>query len=408
MKPREERVGTKYRLIWDEANIRATIFKVKEHSDGRILAEVKFETTRENIPPHIQHTQLNLLSSQSKKSLAKELEEIYPIGNWYIIIEQLSVKTVELYRKGEPVIELTNSIENLNEPSYLIEPFIYEKQPNLLYGEGGTCKSYLALFFALICQEGLQEVPGASLKAKKANVLYLDYESTREEMERRLVLLSRGLGIPDARIKYRECRLPLIDEIDVIEEIVLENRIDFVIIDSIGVAAGGGSLNEAQTATEFYSALRRLGATSLLISHIAKDSDKKPSPFGSVYWRNLTRNEWYIRRSSNEDEDRILLGLFHQKNNLGKLMPPRGFAFDFNGDEIVITEQDIRNIDEFIEHLSLKDKIVKLLKSEGKLGIKEIAEALEVSQTHIRVVLNRYKGKLFVKMGDKWGLLVQG
>lgn len=404
-KPVVNQVGKKFEFYWKDAKIRVLVSRIRDNRD-RVTAELLFKTDATPATPHIRFTQLNLLSSRSRKQLMQELNAIYP-ADWNSILEQLCVYTLERSRQGEPVKEIEPQ-DGIEEPSFLVKPFIYEGQSNLFYGEGATGKSSLALALAILTQLPYKDNP-LNLEVKKANVLYLDYETDEMEIKRRLNQLTKGFGFGELStisIKYRQCILPLTDEIDALEEIVLQNNIDFIIIDSLGVAAGSGSLNEAQTATSFYSAIRRLKITSLSISHLAKDQNRHPTPFGSVYWTNICRNVWMIRKQQEVGDNVINIGLFHQKNNLGKLSPPIGFQFNFEKDKTTIQTQDVRIIPEFFDHLSLKARIVELLKHEHKLSARQMAEMLQVSQNHIRVVLNRDKS-LFVRVEDKWGLKVQ-
>ena len=56
--------------------------------------------------------------------------------------------TLDHYRAGEPILIVGNGDTPIS-TNYLLYPFLIEKQPTLIYGEGGTGKSYLALFIAL-------------------------------------------------------------------------------------------------------------------------------------------------------------------------------------------------------------------------------------------------------------------
>jgi len=399
MQPEVEHIGSKVMFSWRSQGIQALVRNYHEHRDGRVTAEV---TWRKADQGHILMTQLNLLSSQTRRQISKELEEIHPIGQWEVLIEQLCVKTIELFRQGEPIVFLDTNRE-IHSPEYLIYPLIYRNQPNLIFGEGGTGKSYLALALALLCQAGYTEPLDLNLRLKKANVFYLDYETTEEETTRRLKLLARGFAIPEASIMYRECRLPLVEDIGQIEELVLEHKPDFIIIDSLGVAAAQ-NLSEAQTATAFYAALRRIKATVLLISHMAKEPEtKKPTPFGSVYWRNIARNEWFVRRNPEAGEDILTIGLFHTKNNLGKLMKPQGFTFRFEDDAIKVESCDVSKIGAFLENLTLKEQIREVLRH-GKMTEDDIAEVLGAKKGSVHATLYD-NPDIFVKLGKKeWGL----
>ena len=403
-------LGTSWQFYWEKEHIFALVSRIHDHKDGRLTAEISLKTDQEGIPPHILHTSLNLLASRGKSSLAKELEERYPLpqkSQWAVLVEQLTTMSLTAHREGEPVKEVwpVPSDDPIPQAPFLVRPLLYEGKPNMLFGEGGTGKSLLALALALICRLPYKDNP-LGLEPKKAIPFYLDYEGDEAEFNRRLSLLQRGFEIPPTPIFYRECTLPFIDDIDRIEAIVAENKIDFVIVDSVGVATSSSNLNYSETATAFYAALRRLHCTSLLISHRAKEQEsKKTSPYGSVYFFNIARSIYEVFRQQEEGENRIHLALLHKKNNQGPFLPRQGFTLTFTGEKTILSHLEIDNVPEFLEKLSLKTQIVALLKKETTASISEIARAVDKPENTIRAILSRYKN-LFVKVDDDWGLKV--
>jgi len=195
MLPQVRQIGGRREFYWEDARVLALVSRISEHHD-RITAEVEFRTDLEGLPPHLYQTQLNLLSLRSKKELARELGERFPSPDWEAIIEQLCVLSLRLHREGEPVKEL-RAQDEIPEPKFLIHPLIYERKPNLFYGEGGTGKSILALSLALCVQlHPAENSLGVEVK-KQARTLILDYECDEEETRKRLSLLLKGLGLPE-------------------------------------------------------------------------------------------------------------------------------------------------------------------------------------------------------------------
>jgi len=305
-KPVVRQIGARQEFYWESQKIYALVNRIREHSDGRITAEVNFKIDKSDIPPHILHSQASLLSTRSKKDLVKELEDRYslPQGQWAGMVEQLCVISLDNYRKGKPAKEIWPAPDGEEVPKseFLVAPLLYEGKPTILFGEGSTGKSYLALTLAIMTQLPFYDNP-LWLSPKQAQTLYLDYEGDEDEFRKRLTSLERGFNLPSTPILYRECELPLVDDIDHLEQIVAEYGIGFLVIDSLGVASGNTSLNDAATATAFYSALRRLKVTSLTITHTSKDSEaKRASPFGSVYFTNLARSVFEVRRQQKREE----------------------------------------------------------------------------------------------------------
>jgi len=266
-------------------------------------------------------------------------------------------------------------------------------------------KSYLALFIGLTVQGGIEEL---GWRPQQGNVLYLDYETDEEEVDYRIKMLKDGmLWQPDLTLTYRHCAIPLAEDLHEIRRVVLEEGIQLLIVDSLG-AACGGDLNSAQIATAFFTAIRQLPVTPLLISHVAKETTEKDrTPFGSVYFYNYARNVYQLRKHE-EEEDEITLGLWHKKCNFGKKNPPMGFSIKFTLDGVTFTSQDIRDIPEAWESLSLSSRIMSALK-QHPLKVAEISDEIGETEDKVRTYLHRLskRGKV-VKVGEKWGLITHG
>ncbi|MCS7250670.1 MAG: AAA family ATPase, partial [candidate division WOR-3 bacterium] len=272
-------------------------------------------------------------------------------------------------------------IEEIPQPQYLIYPFIYQNQVNLLYGEGGTFKS----FFALYLIKQLLE------KNQNANILYLNYETDEKEIYRRLKLLDID------KLYHRYCSIPITEETEKIAEFCAEKNIDLVILDSIGVAISNLPLNDPQSATALFSSIRELKTTCLLIGHQPKQSNDLP--FGSVYFYNLARNVW--KTEVFNDFYNTYLVLHHKKDNLSKLKKPQAFKIYIDEISVEFKPTSIESIPELTPQKPTYTRIYELLSEEGAKTPKEIASLLGLKQDVVRRYLNRYKN-LFRKNDDKW------
>jgi len=407
--PTTKYLGTKQEFYWKELNLYALVSRVYEHSDGRITAEVSLKTDKpDSAKTHIIHTQLNLLSGRSKRELIRDAHNRYPLSEqqWTEIVEQLCEISLQNYRRGKPVKEIWPYEAEVPEAEMLIKPLIYQNKPTLIYGEGSTGKSYLALCFSIMTQLPYRD-NSLWLTPKQANTLYLDYEADEEEFKRRLTYLCRGFDVGPVPILYRQCELPFVDDIDHLEELILEYSIHFLVIDSLGVALGNVSLNEAQAATSFFSALRRLRVTSLIISHTPKEDIRKLLPYGSIYFYNLARCAYLIQRQQEQESNEIAIDLIQTKNNQGPLLGHQGFRIQFIGDKTLVKRIEPETVPEFLERMTLKVKITRLLKEHGKLPIKEIAALLDKAENQVRAELSKHKD-IFIKIDNKnWGLKAQ-
>jgi hypothetical protein len=296
------------------------------------------------------------------------------------------------------------TINQVIKPEYLIEPLVYKNMPNMLYGDGGTCKSYLATYCCLIALVP-ELTNGISLHAQHAKPLILDYEFEKNETEARWQLLANGLDVPPVEIPYRRCHVPLVSEFDVIAKIIKENDCDFIIIDSLGLAAGSDSLKEERAALDFYKALRQLSITSLLIHHISKDESNKSKPFGSVYFRNMARYAWEIRNEQEAGEDELIIGLFNRKNNLGKYSKPLSLKFKFYDDMTTVHDHDVKQVLSFQSQLSTAEQIIGCLKGNGLMTPKEISEVTLLPYGTVKTVCNRMaKRNTLVTVTGRYGI----
>lgn len=393
-----------YIFRWEEERISVNVSNLNYHRDF-LKGEVKVNTSLPGYAEHLHQANFNFSSTRAKADLVRTLSKICEEINWEVAIEQLRVKTLQLYRQGEP-LEVLSSEDEITKIDYLLYPLIPKNQFSLIYGEGGTGKSTLALFLALLLQTK-DDISDYGFSANGDNpytALYLDWECDKQTISHQFKHLSTGLG-RKAHLLYRRCNLPFVQDIENIKALISSASIDVVIIDSIGIACGG-DLNEASMANSFILALRSLKTSSFAISHTSKDRQDKKTPFGSVYFFNGARNIWEIRKTQTEGDDLINIGLFHRKSNISKIHAPIGLKFIYCDDSITVKHENISEIEGFEKEISLRQRIKSLLLQEGVLPLKEIALRLDAKEQSIRNKLNdlRLKGDV-TKQNDKWAFL---
>ena len=159
-------------------------------------------------------------------------------------------------------------------------PFpILRRHPAILFGDGGTGKSTLGLYFA------------GELERHGVSTLYLDWELDEHDHRRQLEKL---FGDDLSDVKYRRCDRALIIEAENIAEQVRECGIDYVICDSVAFACDGPP-ESAEVAQRYFRALRQLKVGSLNLAHVTKGENSDKRPFGSTFWFNGCRAAWYAR-----------------------------------------------------------------------------------------------------------------
>jgi hypothetical protein len=390
--------GEVYILTWHDRNVRMTIDRF--HTRQEVTsAEIKVEfADRPENESMITRGRAGLLSTF--KSLIDECVEFggdwIEQGDWKIMFKQMSIKVLDQYRMGEPVLNLAE-LEDKGQKPYIVSPFVYEGSPTIIYGRGGVGKSLFCLYLAMLMQTGNSE---NRLNATGGNVLYLDWEADPDESKHRADLIAHGMNIsPEVNIHYRFCAEPFTSEVDVIRRLVRKLDIQLVVIDSIIPSCGGNAVDPEIT-SKFFRAIRSLGnsdrqVATLLIGHTTKQEDKSGSPFGSVVWRNGARTVWEFRAPQQSNSDIVDVALVHQKVNLGKVLAPVGFQILWGEGAVKFKAMDARRHPLFRSDMPLGERIHVLLEDNGTMTLERIASSLRgVEENDILDVLegdNRFE-----------------
>ena len=101
---------------------------------------------------------------------------------------------------------------------------ILPKHPSILFGDGGTGKSTIALYLA------------GELEKRGISTLYLDWELDEHDHRHQLERLF-GPDMPD--VKYHRCERPLSIEVEGLTEKICTTGVEFVICDSVAFACDG-------------------------------------------------------------------------------------------------------------------------------------------------------------------------
>ena len=405
--PRLERVGDVYTLKWDIEKIKINIDHIAEEKHA-VWGEFVVSLNTQSKEVHLHHGVVNLLATTSKNTLTKQLEardiNRQTVLDWGAIVEQACMVALRAYREGEPIIQAGNLPERTT-PRYMFYPYILMGEISAFYGFGGSGKSFLATFLALAVQCNFA-IWG--VKPIQGNVLYLDWEASSVTFDERVKALKTGMGIESNNlVYYRRCHHRLSHDISEVQRAVAEKNISLVIIDSVGMASGIDQQFHS-SALEFLRAARSLGISVLCIDHKPKGED---SMFGSVYKTNECRSAFDVRGSQTPGDSFLDVGIFHRKMNDGPLAKARAYRLEFEGDQdrtnsITLTPQDITQLGDLAQAVSCKERILRLLLTEGKMTSNQIAEALQEKEDKVRTTLNRYK-TYFLRMGNEWGLLVE-
>ncbi len=397
--------------VWPDFRLR--ILAERYDDDG--YAVLSFFSSNGTDEVLLDENRVNLLSASTKHSQAKKLERVRDDVPWDDALTWVTHLTLEIARQGEPALPVGKKPETLK-VEYQLSPILEMNQPTTIYSPGGYAKSYLAVYIACLVQfnhKGITDSLNCWIPTV-GNVLYLDWESSLQDHERRAWAIKQGLGIDtEETFLYRFCHQPLTADIRNIQRFVSENNINLLIVDSQMAAAGYGP-DASQVSSQFYNALRSLRCTTLTLDHVSKaewgkmaDADSL-GPYGSVVKFNRSRSQFEIRKSQVAGEDFMELALIHRKHNEGRLLKPIGLRIDFHSnidgelEKVTFRACDISDNSELSKVQTLKDRLTSILAG-GPMPTKELAEDLDKPESTIRSTLNRHKDT-FVKLGEEWGL----
>lgn len=378
--------------------------------NGDLVAELDGFCMKANIMIPVKGVKFNLNSLAMRSRIAKGLKGSYENVegtwvDWEQILADVSWRAIKFYRDGTAAEEIWPSEDDDLAPSYLLEPILYLNHPAVIFGDYSSLKSGVALVIAYIVQLPYHDNNLGLITAKQSTrCLFLDYEDDPSSFRKRWSALERGFGKGATGILYRRMTATLSDSIEQLLNIIHDNKVGLIIVDSLGPAARG-NLNDPEPAIKYHAALRQLGVTSLTLAHTSKDQlTRKRTIFGSVFFTNLARSVWECRAEQETGEDEAVISLKHTKANLSRLHPPLGYSFTFTGNTIGIAKTDLRDTG-LSGELPLLWQIKNLLR-EGPLTMREITEALGKGEDTIKTTLSRMARKEeLVKLPEhNWGL----
>lgn len=337
------------------------------------------------VPPAFKHAKtvegaltmgdMNFSSVQARQTRAKLLAERAGVEalDWYGLLEEFAVKVISAERQGSPDVNLRTvprpepdrmfSIDGVELPMH---------HPAILFGDGGSAKSYLSLYL------------GGRLMQSGARVLWADWEFTPEEHRDRAELL---FGPDFPAIRYIGCYRSFPEERERIAKAISRNQITYLICDSVGIACGSDP-SGSEAATSYFQTLRSLGPIgSLHIAHVAKSADSDQKPFGSAFWHNMARVTLFAK-AEDLGQDSVAIAVYPRKRNLRGRGTTQAFRLDFSTKETRVARTDVNGHAVLAEGLPLGDRVKQAL-ARGSLTRKELADRLGVPYDLLQRIVYR-------------------
>jgi RecA-family ATPase len=272
----------------------------------------------------------------------------------------------------------------------------------IVFGEGGSGKSYIAALLGLSLASGKQVFPGWE-PVKPGKVLVLDWEADREEWNERLLLLAAGAGLAvedfAPRMRYRSCITSLVDQVEELAKYVKDEGIDLVIVDSVGMASPGAreGTDANEGALQLFRGLRLLRCTALLVDHVSKQGKESANgakdPYGSIFKTNLARQTWEVRREDPEGEEQATaeLVLVNRKVNNGPRRNPIGCRITYAENEVRFVRSDLEDVAESLQgSIPAAVQIKGVLLRTPRMTKTELAEGLpSLTKSNLDKTLDR-------------------
>ncbi len=344
---------------------------------------------------------INLLAARTRQALAKMCEQKSPEAPWSDVIDTACRMVIRRLRTDDPPVPLEPR-EPSPETQCLVPGLIFRNEVNLLFADGGSTKSLLALAIAMAGILG-REISKVWAVATVKRALYLDWESTKDAHAKRLWgLCSFMERIPADSILYQRMTRPLADQIESVQRARDQTGADLVICDSLGPASGLEP-ESGDAAIRTLQSLRALNTTVLCLAHVSKamaDGNTTPRPYGSVFVTNLARSTIYMKPDETREDGRLVVNMIHQKVNDGRRQLPSALEWVFEPSGLIrCGEAKVSP-----QHISLKKRIVEAL-SRGTESAEALAANLGVEGAAVRKALSDMKSaeKVVRVSAEEWG-----
>jgi AAA domain len=385
--PRTEPVSHLERGIatvkWPSMAIEMEFSRLRSTKDGEPLCDVAVNLAIPGLPARLHRAQFWLNSTPARKALAEFLKNrTKALGlDWLELLEVACGEVLTLIDVDEKPVYLDDVVASSDE-RYLLEPFVLRDLPSVIFGDGGSGKSYFALALAASLQSGR---PFLGIAPKETvRVAYLDWELNPQEHRARAQMLA---GNDRLGLLYVPCgRRRLRDQVQKLQRIFDEHSIQFAIIDSVGFACGG-DLNDAQVALDYFEALKQLQVGTLSIGHVNKSGDTG-KVFGSSYFHFGFRLAWYVERAEESTDEKLEMGFFNRKSNTSQKAHNIGFRFTFGPSQVKITKFDVRDSTSLLDNLGLETRMKKALVG-GSKSLAELSAQLKASVAEVEQVAKR-------------------
>jgi hypothetical protein len=194
------------------------------------------------------------------------------------------------------------AMEKVEPVKFLVDSFIYEGTITILFGDGGSKKTFLTQALGMAVAGG---VDFAGLKTHQCPVLFIEEQMNEDFTRNRIRWASKGLGLSGS-VPFYVTICPGLHLMDAAEGILLENEIKtlgakLVLIDSFSDVMGGGDENDSGDVSRLFLTLRTVskatGCAFVIIHHANKQNGFR----GSSDIKNKADYMWRVASQDGSD-----------------------------------------------------------------------------------------------------------
>lgn len=255
---------------------------------------------------------------------------------------------------------------------YVVEGLISTSSLNIFFGAPGSKKTYSLLNMAVAVSNGSDWL---NFKTKKFPVLFIDEESGGDHIVPRLEQVVRGTSLYDVKenidlnyLSLSGIKLDKQKDIDGIEQDIKEKNIKLIILDALSEVVSGDE-NSKKDIQPVMSNLKRIAENThsavILIHHTTKDGIeyRGSSAIGASA-------DLIVRVTSKQTSPFITFE--PTKNREGNVLPWNAKAIWEENSPIVFHLNPTIEVPKKV--LNRKDFILKILKENGELSIKDMVD----------------------------------